>query len=119
MDIDSEAPEVAASSPTAQNVPGSFETTGSNGATTEETVPVPPPHKSQPSSPVAAAPPTPEEAEAFKAQGNKFYKAKDYRKAIEEYSKGWLCYLLVNATDANVLLLSSRRCRALVVHLSQ
>jgi DnaJ family protein C protein 7 len=39
------------------------------------------------------APPPPEpkpqiDSEAHKAAGNKFFKAKEYAKAIEEYSKG-------------------------------
>lgn len=29
-----------------------------------------------------------EEAEAFKAQGNKFFKEKSYKNAIEQYTKG-------------------------------
>ena len=51
----------------------------------DEDVPVPPPHRSQPSSPV----PTPEaEAEAYKLAGNKFFKEKEFRRAIDEYTKG-------------------------------
>ncbi|KAI9770146.1 MAG: hypothetical protein M1840_003596 [Geoglossum simile] len=44
--------------------------------------PVPPPHRTQasPSPPLV-------DAEAFKAAGNKFFKAKDYEKAIVEYTK--------------------------------
>lgn len=94
MDVDSE-PQAAPTSPPPQSkMPGSFEApkpaaNGTNGATSSHAEgPVPPPHKSNPSSPVAPAAPTPEEAEAFKAAGNKFYKAKDYKKAIEEYTKG-------------------------------
>ncbi|KAF4978150.1 hypothetical protein FZEAL_5426 [Fusarium zealandicum] len=46
--------------------------------------PPPPPHKSNPSSPT----PTPEEdAEAYKGAGNRFFKEKNYFKAIEQYSK--------------------------------
>ena len=48
--------------------------------------PVPPPHR------VSAEPPPPPkptiDAEACKAAGNKFFKMKDYDKAIREYSKG-------------------------------
>jgi DnaJ homolog subfamily C member 7 len=57
-----------------------------NGAAPEQ-VPTPPPHRSQPSSPVqnAAA-----EAESLKNEGNKFFKMKDYSRAIDFYSKGEL-----------------------------
>ena len=48
-----------------------------------DTAPVPPPHKT-PSTP----PPSTEDAEAFKAAGNKYFKAGDYTKAIAEYTKG-------------------------------
>lgn len=44
-----------------------------------------PPHRSNPSSPV----PSPdEEAEAFKAAGNKYFKEKKYADAIKQYDKG-------------------------------
>lgn len=100
MDVDSEPPArssppyVAPASPPPQaNVPGAFEppkpTPKVNGTSkTENEGPVPPPHKSNPASPVAAPAPTPEDAEAFKAAGNKLYKAREYKKAIEEYTKG-------------------------------
>ncbi|PTB66314.1 TPR-like protein [Trichoderma citrinoviride] len=46
--------------------------------------PAPPPHKSNPSSPV----PSPiEDAESYKTAGNRFFKEKNYAKAIEQYSK--------------------------------
>jgi DnaJ family protein C protein 7 len=45
--------------------------------------PAPPPHKT-PTTP----PPSTEDAEAFKAAGNKYFKAGDYTKAIAEYTKG-------------------------------
>jgi DnaJ homolog subfamily C member 7 len=58
---------------------------GSSPMKVDGDVPVPPPHRSQPTSPI----PTPAaEAEAYKAAGNKFFKEKDYRKAIDEYTKG-------------------------------
>ena len=89
MDIDAEAPS---------SMPGSFDTppktNGANGTHIDGDgdgdagAPEPPPHKSNPASPVEEAPPTPEQAEAFKALGNKHYKAKEYKKAIEEYTKG-------------------------------
>ncbi|RYP22960.1 hypothetical protein DL765_001418 [Monosporascus sp. GIB2] len=46
--------------------------------------PAPPPHGSRPSSPVPTAA---EEAEAYKAAGNKFFKEKDFRNAIIQYTK--------------------------------
>lgn len=86
------------------SMPGAFETPKKNEATeakqpngtndthqdsdTEMEGPEPPPHKSNSASPVQDVPPTPEQAEEFKAAGNKFYKAKEYKKAIEEYTKG-------------------------------
>ncbi|KPM35342.1 hypothetical protein AK830_g11219 [Neonectria ditissima] len=54
-----------------------------NGGSHEE-APPPPPHKSNPGSPT----PTPlEDAESYKAAGNRFFKDKNYAKAIEQYSK--------------------------------
>jgi DnaJ family protein C protein 7 len=105
MDIDSEGPAgqsppyVAPTSPPPQtNVPGAFETPKAapapklNGTNIPNVMnnegPVPPPHKSNPTSPAPPLVPTPDDAEAFKTAGNKFYKAKDYRRAIEEYTKG-------------------------------
>lgn len=99
MDIDPEVQNqngngTPASPPPQTKMPGAFETPKANGAANANSTnsngdaPVPPPHKSNPTSPAAPAPPTPEDAEAFKANGNKFYKAKDYKKAIEEYTKG-------------------------------
>jgi len=91
MDIDNEGPNVAPTSPSPQpNIPSSFDSpkvNGTNGSVNTEG-PVPPPHKSNPTSPTPAAAPTLEEAEAFKTAGNKFYKAKEYKKAIDEYTKG-------------------------------
>ncbi len=45
--------------------------------------PVPPPHKTPSPPPKPAYDP-----EACKATGNKYFKAKDYTKAVQEYSKG-------------------------------
>ena len=67
--------------------PGSFDSTKVNGPAANGDGPTPPPHKSSPSSPVAA-PVTAEDAEAFKNEGNTFYKNKQYRNAIEAYTKG-------------------------------
>ncbi|KAK4668820.1 uncharacterized protein QC764_710820 [Podospora pseudoanserina] len=57
-----------------------------NGAATpaDEAVPAPPPHRSSPSSPVQSEA---EQAESFKNDGNKFFKAGDYKHAIEFYTK--------------------------------
>lgn len=95
MDIDSEGPNgntAPVTSPAPQqNIPGSFEIPKLNGrkdSATNGEGPVPPPHKSNPPSPAPVAAPTPEDAEAFKTAGNKFYKAREYKKAIEEYTKG-------------------------------
>ena len=60
-----------------------------------EASPVPPPHKTQ-AKPEPQPQPQPQpqppslvgEAEAFKAAGNKHFKAKDYTKAIAEYTRG-------------------------------
>lgn len=95
MDVDSEGQNEAPTSPPPQaKMPGTFDSPKQNGTPVNGEGPVPPPHKSNPTSPVAAAPPTPEEAEAFKAAGNKFYKAKEYKKAIEEYTKGMRSHLI-------------------------
>jgi DnaJ family protein C protein 7 len=103
MDVDSESPQATPVSPPPQSkMAGGFDTpkaNGSNGASSGVSAgngegPVPPPHKSNPTSPAPAAAPTPEEAEAFKNAGNKFYKSKDYIKAIEEYTKGNYLYIL-------------------------
>lgn len=91
MDVDSEGPNGAPSSPPPQaKMPGGFDTPKTNGANGNANGegPVPPPHKSNPTSPVAAAAPTPEEAEAFKTVGNGFFTKGEFRKAIEEYTKG-------------------------------
>lgn len=89
MEVDSEGQNGASASPLGQtNMPGSFDTPKTNSTTSNgDAAPPPPPHKSNPSSPAAPAAPTPEEAEAFKANGNKFYKNKEYKKAIDEYTK--------------------------------
>jgi len=89
MELDSEAQ--APSSPAPQpTMPGAFDVPKTNGtsSSSKEEPPVPPPHKSNPTSPIPPPAPTPEEAEVFKAAGNKFYKSKEYRKAIDEYTKG-------------------------------
>lgn len=78
------------STPAPQQAPGAFPN-GVNGDQSEESGPAPPPHRSATSSPAQQSSPTPSEpvdAEACKEAGNKFFKAKQYDKAIEEYTKG-------------------------------
>ena len=69
------------------DIPGGEEQTEQSS----EEGPVPPPHRT-PTSASTTPSPQPEtpkvDAEACKAAGNKFYKAGQYEKAIEEYSKG-------------------------------
>lgn len=82
MDID---PPVNGSSGSPRaSAQANFSVPISNGSSHEEP-PVPPPHKSTPSSPDASVA---EDAETFKAAGNKFFKEKSYAQAIEQYSKG-------------------------------
>ena len=106
MDIDREVPNGGPSTPPPQNsssqsnfsVPVANGTTNgaANGAANGDgprDPPTPPPHKSNPSSPV----PTPQEdAESYKAAGNRFFKDKNYSKAIEQYSKGMRHIVLCN-----------------------
>ncbi|KAJ9498785.1 hypothetical protein LTR99_007768 [Exophiala xenobiotica] len=81
-----------------QDAPGAFPdepaTNGVNGH--NEQSPTPPPHKAAP------APKEKVDPEACKAAGNKFFKAKDYDKAIAEYSKA------VEADPTNPTYLSNR-----------
>ncbi|KAK8088780.1 small glutamine-rich tetratricopeptide repeat-containing protein a protein [Apiospora hydei] len=58
-------------------------TNGTKEPTNDEG-PAPPPHRSNPSSPV---PTSEDEAESYKAAGNKFFKERDYRNAIIQYSR--------------------------------
>lgn len=51
--------------------------------------PVPPPHRVISEPPVLPKPSV--DAEAYKTLGNKFYKAGDFDKAIQEYTKGNAC----------------------------
>ncbi|KAI4736649.1 TPR-like protein [Aureobasidium sp. EXF-12298] len=57
---------------------GAADTPTQNG----DNAPTPPPHKTP-----TTSPPSTEDAEAFKAAGNKYFKAGDYTKAIAEYTK--------------------------------
>ncbi|KAK4250539.1 hypothetical protein C7999DRAFT_38384 [Corynascus novoguineensis] len=76
-----------ANPPSHQNsftVPVTNGTDASTNGAADEAVPPPPPHRSQPSSPVQSEA---EQAESFKNEGNKFFKAGDYTHAIEFYTK--------------------------------
>ncbi|CRK47451.1 hypothetical protein BN1723_007548 [Verticillium longisporum] len=94
MDIDRESTGAASSppaapTPTAQTafsvpIPNINTAVNGNENGNDEDAPMPPPHKSNPSSPVPTAE---DEAEAYKAAGNKFFKEKDYKNAILQYSK--------------------------------
>ncbi|EME50157.1 hypothetical protein DOTSEDRAFT_68876 [Dothistroma septosporum NZE10] len=96
----------------APETPGSFPQTNGIGSTTpngvnggrqqqEDQVPTPPPHRTPKSSS-----PQPEvreaEAEAFKAAGNKLYKAGQYGSAIDEYTKA------IEANPSSATYLSNR-----------
>ncbi|KAK4200573.1 hypothetical protein QBC40DRAFT_173740 [Triangularia verruculosa] len=99
MDADKETMNGAASAASSQQKPSapphnnSFTVPVANGADAspngagtpaDEAVPAPPPHRSSPSSPVQSEA---EQAESFKNDGNKFFKAGDYKHAIEFYTK--------------------------------
>ena len=73
MDIDPETPEPH------QHVNGMSDGDQVNG----DASPIPPPHKSPSPPPKPAYDP-----EACKATGNKYFKAKDYPRAVQEYTKG-------------------------------
>ncbi|KAI0834783.1 hypothetical protein F5Y06DRAFT_289537 [Hypoxylon sp. FL0890] len=92
MDVDKDTPPAPPSSPPPVQPQSSFSvpvnsppTNGvkKNSADEEAEGPAPPPHRSNPSSPV---PTDAEAAEAHKADGNRFFKQKDYARAIAEYT---------------------------------
>jgi DnaJ homolog subfamily C member 7 len=95
MDLDNDTQEPVTSPigerqpmATLKETPGAFPefANGVNGL--DERSPTPPPHR---------APPAPKvDAEACKAAGNKFFKAKDYERAIAEYTKGMPRFGLVS-----------------------
>jgi len=74
------------------SAPGAFPSSngvnGENGDKENE-APRPPPHRSSTNSSPKVPEPT-VDAEACKAAGNKFFKAKQYDKAVQEYTKGML-----------------------------
>lgn len=68
----------------ANGEPVTPKTNGVNGDSAhEDEAPTPPPHKESPKDETPAV-----DAEACKAAGNKFFKAREWKKAIEEYTKG-------------------------------
>ena len=74
MEVDSE-----------DHMPGGFEEPDLEaGYTNGDSSPVPPPHQTPPPS----LPKPSHDPEECKALGNKYFKAKDYTKAIAEYTKG-------------------------------
>ena len=87
MDIDREGSSLPSSPlPDAVGENQNSNGPGLEGHTEGETSPVPPPHRVNPAT---SPPPKPAiDPEICKAVGNKFFKAGDYRKAIQEYSKG-------------------------------
>jgi len=88
MDVDSEAlANDPPSSPTPMTWTASQQTNGTSRENINgEDSPIPPPHGSNPAT---SPPPKPTiDPEACKVSGNKYFKAKDYAKAIQEYSKG-------------------------------
>jgi DnaJ family protein C protein 7 len=87
MDIDGEPVNGArATTPPNPSAQTNFSVPIPNGST-HDGAPPPPPHKSNPSSPT----PTPkDDAESYKAAGNRFFKDRNYFKAIEQYSKGMI-----------------------------
>jgi DnaJ homolog subfamily C member 7 len=78
MDVDQEQPTTLTPTTPLPQTPGAFQ----NGMMDERS-PTPPPHRSP-----LPPPKPPVDAEACKAAGNKFFKAKDYDRAIKEYTKG-------------------------------
>ena len=93
MDTEMSQENSPAPSSPVNSTPGAFpETNGTNSTNAvngssdheKDEAPAPPPHKSP-----ASPPPKPEvDAEACKAAGNKFFKARERQKAIQEYTKG-------------------------------
>ncbi|KAL2351012.1 hypothetical protein BJ546DRAFT_813889, partial [Cryomyces antarcticus] len=89
MDTDQDGHASSAPSSPVPDAPGALPmTNGANGTKEEEEnhAPPPPPHKTPTSPPPQPAPPA-VDPEACKATGNKFFKAKEYEKAIKEYTK--------------------------------
>ncbi len=95
--VSSSPPPTSPGAHQAPNGPMSPSTYQASNGLNGDGSPIPPPHKTpmQPISPPLPAMPatndTPtmnNDAESFKTAGNKYFKAKDYAKAIKEYTKG-------------------------------
>ena len=71
--------------------PQKAQTNGINGSSSplpqQDAPPRPPPHRTPTNSSAHEVPQPTTDPEVFKAAGNKFFKAKEYEKAISEYSK--------------------------------
>ncbi|KAK3374980.1 hypothetical protein B0H63DRAFT_399668 [Podospora didyma] len=65
-------------------IPNGVDASATANGVADADVPTPPPHRSQPSSPVQT---DAQQAESFKNEGNKFFKEKDFSRAIEYYTK--------------------------------
>jgi DnaJ homolog subfamily C member 7 len=85
MDVDEDTPANGTSQPPtpSHDAPGAFPGDAEDATSSkdrDEKSPTPPPHR---------VPPAPKvDPEACKAAGNKFFKAKDYDRAVQEYTKG-------------------------------
>lgn len=86
MDIDRDVP-ASPHTPAAAAAAAQQDGTMANGVynAQPERSPTPPPHRTSPSQSQPS-----DGGEAFKLAGNKFYKAGDYDRAIQEYNKGKL-----------------------------
>jgi DnaJ homolog subfamily C member 7 len=95
MDIDREpvnGNHANSTPPPKSSAQANFSVPITNGHANRDQAPTPPPHKSNPSSPT---PTSEDDAESYKAAGNRFFKDRNYPKAIEQYSKGMrrrLCF---------------------------
>lgn len=98
MDVEREMSTAPSSPPPGDStMAGSF---AADGVADGNTGPTPPPHRTPPpsSSPLRST----VDAEACKAAGNKFFKQRDYIKAVQEYSKA------IDADPQNATYLSNR-----------
>jgi DnaJ family protein C protein 7 len=92
MDAAGEGPQAPPPPKQSTSMPNMNGAAGTNGANGDQNTmqddgpppPPPPPHRSGTASPPSTAM---QEAETFKANGNKFFKEKNYARAIDEYSK--------------------------------
>lgn len=86
MDVDREPEPVnGASSPVSSPQPSAQTNFSVPIPDVDTQAPAPPPHKSNPSSPITTAE---DDAKSYKDAGNRHFKEKNYAKAIEQYTKG-------------------------------